>query len=168
MSRDHRLRPPAHGFTLIELCLATAMGALLLAALAHVARLATESKVELSGTNEQRIQTEFVMQRLQAAARAATVGSLLPDATGDTGLWLAPKRFCINDAKALVETTTSASGCSGGEVIADRVSHLGISIPETQSALDTPMAQLSVALTLADGSEGPILSQSIRLKGLLE
>lgn len=160
--------PPARGFTLVELCLATAMGALLLAALAHVARLATASKTELSTTTEQSYQADFVMQRLRAAARAATVSTLQPNAQGDTGQWLAPARFCINAAKALVETLATDSTCSAGEVIADRASALSVTLPEGTSGVDAPLAFLSVTLPLADGTDGPALSQTIRLKGLLE
>lgn len=159
---------PCRGFTLIELCLATAMGALLLAALVHVARLATESKAELSGATEQRAEVAFVMQRLRAAASAATVSSLYAAANGDTGLWLAPKRFCINNSKALVETASSDTTCSKGEVIADRVQRLTVRLPDTQSALDSPMVLISVELASADGTGGVALSQAIRLKGLLE
>lgn len=161
-------RPQRQGFTLIELCLATAMGALLLTALAHVARLATASKAELTGATEQKIDADFVMQRLRAATRGATVNSLQAPANGDTGPWLAPKRFCINSAKALVETTVADNSCSGGEVIADQVNRLTLSTPDSQSALDAPLVQLTVVLPLADGTDGPTLSQSIRLKGLLE
>lgn len=160
--------PHTRGFTLIELCLATAMGALLLAALAHVARLATESKAVLSSATEQSYQAEFVMQRLRAAARAATVSTLQPQAQNDTGQWLAPARFCINNTKALVETRASDATCSAGEVIADRVSSLSVSLADGQSGVDAPLALLSVTLPLADGTDGPTLSQTIRLKGLLE
>lgn len=168
MTQAHALNRQARGFTLIELCLATAIGALLLAALVHVARLSTESKAELSGATEQRLEADFVMQRLRAAAKAATVGSVYPAANGDTGLWLAPKRFCINSAQALVETTSSDANCSQGEVIAERVQSLAINLSEAQGALDAPVALMTVALTRADGTESYALSQSIRLKGLLE
>ena len=168
MSSVHPRRPPTRGFTLIELCMATAMGVLLLTALAHVARLATESKVELSEAAELRIETEFVMQRLRAAARAAKVGELQAPSDGDTGLWLAPQRFCINGAKALVETSTSDTSCSSGEVIADRVNRLTIGVPETQTAVDAPSALLTVVLPLPDGTDGPVVVQTIRMKGLLE
>ncbi len=168
MSRPRIRRRWAHGFTLIELCLATAMGALLLAALAHVARLATASKVELTTATALTIEADFVMERLRTATRAATVNSLQAPANGDTGQWLAPKRFCLNSAKALVETTATDNTCSSGEVIADRVSRLTITTPTHQSALDAPIALLTVVLTLPDGTDGPTVSQSIRLKGLLE
>ena len=164
-----RLPPPQQrGFTLIELCLATAMGALLLAALVHVARLATESKAELSGASEQRTEAAFVMQRLRAAADAATVSTLYPAADGDTGLWLAPTRFCINQLKALVETTSGDTTCSQGEVIAERVERLTVSLPDTQSGLDAPMVLMSVSLSRADGADSMALTQAIRMKGLLE
>lgn len=168
MTHRQPLQRQARGFTLIELCLATAMGALLLAALVHVARLATESKAELSGATEQRLAAEFVLQRLRTATRSATVDSLNAPANGDTEQWLAPKRFCINSAKALVETSASDDSCSSGEVIADQVSRLTITTPTSQSALDAPIALLTVVLPLPDGTDGLTVSQSIRLKGLLE
>lgn len=168
MTHRQPLQRQARGFTLIELCLATAMGALLLAALAHVARLATESKAELSSATERKLEAEFVMQRLRTATRTAIVGSLNAPANGDTGQWLAPKRFCINSAKALVETTASDNGCSSGEVIADQVTRLTITTPPSQSALDAPIALLTVVLPQDDGTDGLTVSQSIRLKGLLE
>ncbi|TDM08584.1 MAG: hypothetical protein C4K60_03940 [Ideonella sp. MAG2] len=164
----HRGLVPNRGFTLIELCIATAMGAILLLSLSDVAALATSSKRKLSSAMETQAQAAFVAQRLRLAAQAATVASLRNNTSGDTGGWLSPRRFCINGNKALVETQESDTGCGGTDVIADSVSRLTVAPPSGQTAVDAASVEVTVVLNLPDGTTGPTITQIVRIKGLLE
>lgn len=155
----------ARGLALIELLIATAVGALLLASLVSVARLGLRSRAHTRARSESAYQARFALQRVAAAAKATAPRALLPPAANTSGDWFSPTYFCVNAAAALIETTAADTGCSGTQVIAERVSSFSASLPAGSGALDTLTALVAVSLD-GPGGEGPItLSERVRLGG---
>lgn len=163
-SRSSPLRHD-RGFTLFELLIATAIGALLLAGLSTVAREGVLSRAQTRDTSEAVYQARFALERVSAAAKGTAPHSLLAPAVNTSGGWFDPAYFCVNAAGALIETTTTDTGCTGSQVIAERVSSFSATMPSGASALDAMAAVVAVTLTVP-GSGGTLtLSERVRLGG---
>lgn len=150
--------------TLVELLIATAIGALLLAGLTSVARQGVQSRAMTRDNDEAIYQARFALQRVVAAARATAPHTLLPPAAKTSGNWFDPAYFCVNAASALIETTTADTGCTGTQVIAERVSDLAATLPIGAGALDSMTAVVAVTLDVPGGA-ALTYSERMRLGG---
>lgn len=150
--------------TLVELLIAAAIGAVLLAGLTSVARQGVQSRAMTRDTGEAIYQARFALQRVAVAARATAAHTLLPPAARTSGNWFDPAYFCVNAASALVETTTTDTGCTGTQVIAERVSDFAATQPVGAGALDAMTAAVAVTLDVPGGA--PLTySERLRLGG---
>lgn len=150
--------------TLVELLIATAIGALLLAGLTSVARQGVQSRALTRDNDEAIYQARFALQRMAAAARATAPHTLLPPAAKTSGNWFDPAYFCVNAASALIETTIADTGCTGTQVIAERVSDLAATPPVGAGAVDAMTAVVAVTLDVPGGA--PLTySERMRLGG---
>lgn len=152
------------GFTLVELLIATAIGALLLAGLSSVARLGVLSRTKVRDNSEAVYQARFALQRVAAAAKATAPHTLLPPAANTSGNWFDPAYFCVNPASALVETIVTDTACSGTQVIAERVSSFSATQPVGAGALDAMTAVVAVTLNVP-GNTPLSFSERVRLGG---
>ncbi|MBK6972642.1 MAG: hypothetical protein IPH26_06695 [Sterolibacteriaceae bacterium] len=151
--------------TLVELLIATAIGALLLAGLTSVARQGVQSRAMTRDNDEAIYQARFALQRMAAAARATAPHTLLPPAANTSGNWFDPAYFCLNAASALIETTTTDAGCTGTRVIAERVSGLAATQPVGAGALETMTAVVALSLDVPASGTPLTLSERVRLGG---
>ncbi len=159
-----RKRGRAQGFTLIEVTMAIALGAIVLAGLDSVVSLGLQSQAAARSTNELGYQGRFALERITAKARTMTPQALAAPAVNTTGNWFAPAMYCLNATRQLIETTTADSGCTGTNVIAANVTAFSAQQPASAGPVDRPLAILS--LTLADASGQTIaLAASVRLGG---
>lgn len=153
------------GLTLVELLVATAIGALLLAGLSSVARQGVRARAQTRDGSEAVYQARFALQRVAAAAKATAPRALLPPPANTSGDWFSPAAFCVNGAGALIETTTADTGCTGTQVIAERVSSFSAALPAGAGALDSVTAVVGVTLTGPGGGAALTLSERVRLGG---
>ena len=167
-SRSAARRPTAGdhrgGFTLVELLIATAIGALLLAGLSSVARQGVLSRAKVRDNSEAVYQARFALQRVAAAAKATAPHTLLPPAANTSGNWFDPAYFCVNAASALIETITTDTGCSGTKVIAERVNSFSATLPAGAGALDAVTAVVAVTLNVP-GDTPLTFNERVRLGG---
>ncbi|OGS95313.1 MAG: hypothetical protein A3H31_12765 [Gallionellales bacterium RIFCSPLOWO2_02_FULL_57_47] len=156
------------GITLIELLIATAIGAILLASINGLVKLGLDAQSAGRSANELAYQGSFALERITAMARATAPKTLTAPATNTSGDWFAPTgcigaacvMYCLNTVNhQLIETTTADSACSGTAVLAGNVTAFTAAIgPGTR-----PAAVLS--LTLADAGSTVNLASSVRLGG---
>jgi prepilin-type N-terminal cleavage/methylation domain-containing protein len=155
------------GINLIELLIATAIGAIMLASINGLVKLGLDAQTAKRGANELAYQGSFALERITARARDTTPKTLAPPAANTTGDWFAPAgcigaacvMYCRNAANQLRETTTADAACNLGTVIAGNVTAFAAAIgPGTR-----PAAVLS--LTLADAGTTVNLASSVRLGG---
>jgi len=125
------------GVTLIELLLAVAISAILLAALNGLIKLGLDTQASVRAGNELAYQGRFALERLADKARIANLARI-PDLAPDTppkvlttpdanttGDWFAPAgcsgaacvMYCRNACNQLIETTTTGTGCTSRTVI---------------------------------------------------
>lgn len=154
--------------TLIELLIATAIGALLLAGLTSVARQGVLARALTRDSSEAIYQARFALQRVAAAAKATAPHALLPPPANTSGDWFAPVAYCVNGAGALIETTTADTGCTGTQVIAERVSSFTATLPAGAGALESVAAVIVVTLNGPNGNGAVTLSERVRLGGGVE
>ena len=167
------MRPSAsqRGISLIELLLATAVGAILLAGLNSVVKLGLDAQTTGRASNEIAYQGNFALQRMADKALALAPKVLITPAAGTTGNWFAPTgcsgtacvMYCRNVSNQLIESTTADTTCSGSTIIASNVTAFSAQLLSGANAADDPMANLS--LTLTNGNSSVTLSQSVRLGG---
>lgn len=151
------------GVTLIELLLAVAISAILLAALNGLVKLGLDAQASVRGSNELSYQGRFALERISDAARATTPHTLTTTpAANTTGDWLSPRMYCVN-ASQLIETYTYDPGCASTAVVATHVSALSAQLPDTMGPIDRQVGVIS--LTLSSGSATLTLSSSVRLGG---
>lgn len=164
MRRSHSSQ---RGMTLIELLIATAIGAILLAGLNGLVTLGLDAQTAGRGSNELAYQGRFALERITDRARATAPKTLTPPAANTTGDWFAPTgclgaacvMYCRNVTNQLIETTKDDITCSGTTVLAGNVTAFTATIgPGTR-----PAAVLS--LTLADAVNTVNLASSVRLGG---
>lgn len=152
------------GITLIELVLAVAISAILMAALNGLVKLGLDAQAAGRGSNELAYQGRFALERITDKASATSPKELNTPATNSTGTWFIPTMYCRNASNQLIETTTSDTACVGTTVIASNVSAFSAALPASMGAVDRSIAVLS--LTLNDLANNTItLSSSIRLGG---
>ena len=153
--------------TVIELLIAVAIGAIVLAALDSVVSLGLRAQAAVRQGNELVFQARFALERMITRARSVPPKLLATPAAGTTGDWFSAVNvmYCRNGSSQLIETTTADTGCTGTTVIAGKVSAFSAQLPSGAGPLDEPVATLS--LTLADSAvpQTVTLSTSIRLGG---
>ncbi len=150
--------------SLAELLVATAIGAGLLAALGSLARLGVQARAQTRDGNEAVQQARFALQHVVAAARDTTPHSLLAPAANTSGDWFSPIYFCVNNSQALIETTSADTACSGGRVVAERVSAFALTPATEGGAMTAESAMASITLQAAAGAT-LTLSDRLRLGG---
>lgn len=165
MRRKHSSQ---RGMTLIELLIATAIGAILLAGLNGLVKLGLNAQTAGRGSNELAYQGRFALERITDRARATAPKTLTPPAADTSGDWFAPVgcagaacvMYCRNAAtNQLIETTTADTACGGAVVLAGNVSAFSAAVgPGTR-----PAAVFS--LTLAAAVNTVTLASSVRLGG---
>jgi Tfp pilus assembly protein PilV len=157
----------ARGVSLMELLIATALGALLLSSLASVAQQGVQARLHTRDSAEAVYQARFALERITLAARASLPQAQPPNPVNTSGGWFAPVYFCINATGQLIETTSTDTACSGTRVIAERVSSLAITQPAGQGPLEAVSAL--VAVTVSGPGGGPVtLSERLRFAGKFE
>jgi len=161
---SHHHRSAQRGITLIELLLATAVSAILLASISSLVKLGLDAQSAGRGGNELAYQGRFALERITDKARATAPTPLTTPLADTTGTWFAPAMFCRNAGNQLIETTAADTTCTGTSVIASNVSAFSASLPVDMGAVDRSIAVIS--LTLADAANNTIsLSTSVRLGG---
>ncbi len=166
-----RRASPQGGLTLIELVLAVAIGAILLAALNGLAKLGLDAQAGGRAGNEVAYQGRFALERIADKARATAPAVLATPAAGTTGNWFAPTgctgaacvMYCRNAGNQLIETTTADAGCTGTSVIAANVTAFAATLPAATGPADRSIGRFD--LNLASGSRTLSLSTSARLGG---
>jgi prepilin-type N-terminal cleavage/methylation domain-containing protein len=176
-----RARHGRRGLVLIELVLAVAIGAILMAALNSLVGLGLQAQDQGRQTNELNYQARFALDRITAKARATAPALLAATAAGSTGSWLAPALYCLNAGNQLIETTTADAGCAGTTVIANNVSNFYAQLPSeplppalnppcawpppSVGSVDAPVARFVVNLASSTGLQSVTLCTSVRLGG---
>jgi Tfp pilus assembly protein PilW len=153
------------GLGLVELLVATAIGAGLLAALVSVARQGVQARSQTRDVGEALQQARFALERVAAAARATAPHGAPTPAANTSGDWFSPIRFCLNGAQALVETTTADAGCTGTQVVAERVSAFVLTPSTDGGALAAESATVAVTVAGPGGGGEVTLSERLRLGG---
>ena len=152
--------------TLLELVIAVAIGALVLAALNSVVSLGLRAQTEGGQANELLYQGQFALERMVDKARSVSRRScwrrLLPNTTGN---WFAPVMYCRNASSQLIETTTADNGCTGTTVIASNVTAFSATLPSGAGPVDEPVGVLSLTLTHSAAAQAVTLATSVRLGG---
>ncbi len=159
------------GLTLIELLLATAIGAILLASLNSLVKLGLDAQAQGRGSNELAYQGRFALERIADKARATVPKVLATPAANTTGDWFAPVgctgaacvMYCRSAASQLIETTTADTTCTGTTVIASDVSAFSATLPASMGPVDRQVA--AFRLTLANAGNTLTLTSSARVGG---
>ena len=165
LQRAGRRPARARGLSLLELLVATAIGALLLAGLTSVARHGVMARAQTRDGSEAVYQARFALQRVAAAARATAPGTLLPPPANTSGDWFSPARFCVNGAGALIETITTDTACTATQVVAERVSSFSVALPAGVGALEAVAVVVTLTANGPGGSAPVTLSERLRLGG---
>ena len=153
------------GMTLIDLMVAVAIGAMVLAGLNSVVSLGLKAQVVGRQRNELVFQARFALERMITTARGAAPHLLATPTAGTTGNWFSPVMYCLNGSGQLIETTTADTGCTGATAIAGNVSAFAAALPPGAGPLDEPVATLSLTLVDSAAPQTVTLSTSVRLGG---
>jgi prepilin-type N-terminal cleavage/methylation domain-containing protein len=157
------------GMTLIELVLATLIGAIILAAINGLVKLGLDAQTAKRGANELAYQGSFALERITDKARATAPKTLTTLAADTSGNWFAPTgctgaacvMYCRNAANQLIETTTADTACGGATVLAGNVTLFSAS-----AVIGLGMRPAAVlSLTLANAGSTVKLASSVRLGG---
>lgn len=156
------------GMTLIELVLATLIGAIILAGINGLVERGLDAQTAGRSANELAYQGRFALDRITDKARATAPKILTTPAANTTGDWFAPAgcigaacvMYCRNAAGQLIETTTADTTCIGTTAIVGNVSAFSATTP---SYIGRPVTVLS--LTLTNAGNTVTLSSSVRLGG---
>ncbi len=153
------------GLTLIELVIAVAIGAIVLAALDSVVSLGLRSQAAGTRANDLLYNGHFALDRIVDAARSVAPQLLTAPAADSTGNWFAPAKFCRNPGNQLIETTTADTTCSGAVVIAYNVTAFSAQLPPGAGAVDKAAGVLSLTLTHSGAAAPLTLTTTVRLGG---
>ena len=160
------------GMTLIELVLAMAVSAILMAALNGVVKLGLDAQAAGRGSNELAYQGRFALERITDRARSLTPKELTSVSANTTGNWFAPTgctgaacvMYCRNANNQLIETITTDSACTGTTVIANNVSAFSATLPTSLGAVDKSIAEINITLSDANNNSINYIA-NIRLGG---
>lgn len=159
---------PAHpqsGMTLMELLIALAIAALLVAPLAAAVFDALKAQAVAGDSNEVAQQAQFAMQRMEAAVRRTAPHTLAAKAASTSGDWLTSVTFCLAANGSLLETTPADATCtsSSAPVIATGVSAFSVQTFDAGAAAN-PVIEIQLSVTGASG-QGIALTSHTRLGG---
>ena len=160
-----RTRLAQAGMTLIELLIAVAVGAIVLAALNSVVSLGLQAQASGRQGNELIYQARFALERMITTARSVPPKLLATPAADTTGNWFSPVMYCRNGSNQLIETKTTDPACTGTTVIAYNVTAFSAQLPAGAGLLDEPVATLSLTLAQSAAPQTVTLSTSVRLGG---
>ncbi len=151
--------------TLIELVIAVAIGAIVLAALNSVVSLGLRAQAEGGQSNELLYQGQFALERMVTTARGVPPKLLATPTAGTTGDWFSPVMYGRNGCNQLIETSSIpkvtstvatvnstsgvATGVAGGTSVIT-ATYLGI--PGSTTLTVTPATSVSIAVTPATAS----------------
>lgn len=160
-----RPAPAQSGLTLIELLIALAIAALLVAPLAAAVLNALKAQSIASETNDVAQQAQFSMQRMEAAVRRTAPHALAAKAASTSADWLAPVAFCLGANKRLIETTPADAACTSNSapVIADGVSAFSVQAFSAGPGA-FPVIEIQLSVTGATGQSIALTSRT-RLGG---
>ena len=141
--------------TLIELLLAMAISAIIMASLNGIVKLGLDAQTAGRGSNELAYQGRFALERISDKARSLTPKVLSTTAANTTGNWFAPTgctgtacvMYCRNASNQLIETVTTDTTCSGTNIIANNVSAFSATLPTSMGAVDRSIAEISISLS---------------------
>jgi prepilin-type N-terminal cleavage/methylation domain-containing protein len=153
------------GMTLIELLVAVAIGAMVLAGLNSVVSLGLKAQLAGRQRNELVYQARFALERMITTARGAPPKLLATPTAGTTGNWFSPAMYCLNGSGRLIETTTADTGCTGATAIAGNVSAFSAALPAGAGVVNEPVATLNLTLVDSAAPQTVSLSTSVRLGG---
>jgi Tfp pilus assembly protein PilV len=153
--------PHQTGLSLVELLIAVALTAMLLAPLTAILRGGAAASASVGEQTELQSQAQFAMQRMVARVQA-TPSALLPAKADDTssGTWLAPALY---DLRANADGTLALNETIGGvsRVIAEPATSLSITSPP----VSTGRTLVVIALTLGGNNVSVSLRETARLGG---
>jgi prepilin-type N-terminal cleavage/methylation domain-containing protein len=164
------------GMTLIELVIAVAISAIIMAALNGIVKLGLDAQTAGRGSNELAYQARFALERITDEARSLSPKVLTTTpAANSTGYWFATNdvactstidcvMYCRNAANQLIETVTNDTTCTGTTVIANNVTALSATLPANMGAVDRSVADITITLSDANNNTATF-SSSIRLGG---
>lgn len=160
-----RPAPAQSGLTLMELLIALAIAALLVAPLAAAVLNALKAQSVAGDTIEVAQQAQFSMQRMESAVRRTAPHTLAAKAASTSADWLAPVAFCLGANQRLIETTPADTACTSNSapVIADGVSAFSVQSFTAGSGAG-PVIQIQLSVTGATGQSVSLTSRT-RLGG---
>ncbi len=170
----HRVARAQRGLSLIEVAIATAVGATLLVSLGESMRMATRAQVANTSLNDLTQQGRFALQRIEAAIRATPSSATLAAKGSDdsSGNWLASSTyrtggvtFCLRGTQLIEKSpaTTTCTTDNTDRVLAESVSAFSVLTWSPGTALQRNV--LDVSLTLASGERSITLASRVRLGG---
>lgn len=172
----HCLKKSQSGMTLIELVLAMAVSAILMAALNDVVKLGLDAQTVGRGNNELAYHGSFALEKISDKGRSLAPKNLTTSpAANTTGFWFSVSdtacssttscvMYCLNASNQLIESVTSDTGCTGTNVIARNVSSFSASLPDSAGAIDKSIVKISLSLTGANNNTLN-LNSNIRMGG---
>ena len=152
------------GFTLLELLLSVAIGALIVGGLGSLVMMGLKAQTSGVAASEQAYTAGFALERMVSRTRAAPVKALIGTPSESTGDWLAPLMFC-RSATRLRETTVTDDTCSAGVVLAEGVAAFTVQEPAGPRPLDSPVITFSLTIVPANAPEPRTVTASARLGG---
>ena len=153
------------GLTLMELLIALAIAALLVAPLAAAVLNALNAQSVAGDISDAAQQAQFSMQRMEAAVRRTAPHTLAAKAASTSADWLAPVAFCLGASGRLIETTPADAACTSNSapVIADGVSAFSVQ-SFSAGALAAQVIEIQLTVTGATGQSVSLMSRT-RLGG---
>lgn len=153
------------GMTLIELVIALALAALLMASLATMVASALTAQTVAGEVNDVAQDARFAMQRMEAAVRNKAPGVLAAKGATTTGDWLAPLAYCLRTNKDLIETDPADTLCLGanGRAIAANVTAFNV-LSFNAGVGAGPVIEIQMTLSSAGGQTIALTSRT-RLGG---
>lgn len=156
-----RARHAERGLSLVEVLIALAIAAMLMAPLAALFDGAADSAVSGKAALELDADARFAVERIAARAAAAEFPSLPPEGADvpDPSTWLAPFSY-KQDGADLVETEGKGKEARSGTV-ATRVEQFKLTAPDF--ATGQPLVKIELTLA-AEGSRASV-TRTVRLGG---
>jgi len=160
------------GITLIELLLAVAISAIIMAALNGLVKLGLDAQTAGRVSNELAYQGRFALERMTDKARSLAPKVLTTPTANTTGDWFAPTgctgatcvMYCRNASNQLIETITTDTACTGTTIIANNVSAFSAVLPSSMGGADRSKAEIDLTLSDANNNTASF-SAYIRLGG---
>jgi prepilin-type N-terminal cleavage/methylation domain-containing protein len=156
-----RSTPRQSGFTLLEVMLALAAGALLLSAVLPMLTLSVAAATNPATTEQADLdrQAAFAMERIARAVRARAPAALSAQSPATTGTWLAPATFQLSGSQAPYTLVEKRDGDAVLHVLAESVQ----SVTFTALPLSDGRQLIQVDLALQSANASTSLSSVMRM-----